>query len=57
MSEHVATQRRVTGVVMLSGALPLERLGAHAWPPGVPGQIHYTRHTSTPARARRMSSG
>lgn len=27
---------------MLSGALPLEMLGAEAWPEGVPVQIHYT---------------
>jgi dienelactone hydrolase len=42
MSEYVATQRRVAGVLMLSGALPLEMLGVKAWPTGVPAQIHYT---------------
>ena len=42
MSEYVATQRRVAGVLMLSGALPLDMLGATAWPAGVPAQIHYT---------------
>ncbi len=42
MSEHVATQRRVAGVLMLSGALPLELLGVAAWPQDVPAQIHYT---------------
>ena len=42
MSEYVATQRQVTGVVMLSGALPLQVLGLQAWPAGVPAQIHYT---------------
>lgn len=42
MSGYVATQRRVSGVLMLSGALPLDRLGADAWPAGVPAQIHYT---------------
>ena len=40
MAEHVATQRRVAGVVMLSGALPLAMLGAETWPAGVPAQIH-----------------
>ena len=42
MAEFVATQRRVGGVLMLSGARPLEMLGADAWPAGVPAQIHYT---------------
>ena len=42
MAEHVATQRQVAGVVMLSGALPLEMIGVKAWPAGVPAQIHYT---------------
>lgn len=42
MAEYVATQRRVAGVLMLSGALPIEMLGADAWPAGVPAQIHYT---------------
>jgi dienelactone hydrolase len=42
MAEFVATQRPVTGVVMLSGALPLEMLEADAWPAGVPAQIHYS---------------
>jgi len=42
MSEYVATRRRVAGVLMLSGALPLDMLGATAWPAGVPAQIHYT---------------
>ena len=42
MAEHVALQRPVAGVLMLSGALPLEMLGASAWPHGVPAQIHYT---------------
>lgn len=43
MAEYVATQRRVGGVLMLSGALPLEVLGAGGWPAGVPAQIHYTQ--------------
>ena len=42
MSEYIATQRRVGGVLMLSGALPLEMLGGDHWPAGVPAQIHYT---------------
>lgn len=42
MAEHVATQRQVAGVVMLSGALPLAMIGVEAWPPGVPAQTHYT---------------
>ena len=27
---------------MLSGALPVQMLGADAWPAGMPAQIHYT---------------
>ena len=42
MAEYVATQRAVAGVLMLSGALPLEMIGADTWPAGVPAQIHYT---------------
>ncbi len=42
MAEYVATQRRVAGVVMLSGALPLAMIGVDAWPADVPAQIHYT---------------
>lgn len=42
MAEYVAMQRPVSGVVMLSGALPLDMLGVGAWPAGVPAQIHYT---------------
>ncbi|SOD70879.1 dienelactone hydrolase [Jatrophihabitans sp. GAS493] len=41
MAEFVATRRRVAGVLMLSGALPLEMLGVGEWPAGVPAQIHY----------------
>jgi dienelactone hydrolase len=43
MAELVATARPgdVVGVLMLSGALPLEVIGAQ-WPAGVPAQIHYT---------------
>ena len=42
MAEYVATKRRVAGVVMLSGVLPLDTLGVSKWPGGVPAQIHYT---------------
>lgn len=42
MAEYVATQRSCSGVLMLSGALPMQLLGADAWPAGVPAQIHYT---------------
>jgi dienelactone hydrolase len=42
MAEYVATQRHVAGVVMVSGALPMEMLGASEWPAGVPAQMHHT---------------
>jgi dienelactone hydrolase len=42
MAEYVATQRAVAGVLMLSGALALDRTGADQWPADVPAQIHYT---------------
>jgi dienelactone hydrolase len=41
MAEYVATQRRVAGVVMCSGALPLPMIGIESWPAGVDAQIHY----------------
>ena len=41
MSESIATVRSVSGVVMLSGALPLHMLGVATWPSSVPAQIHY----------------
>jgi dienelactone hydrolase len=44
MAEYVATQRTCSGVLMLSGALPVQMLGAQAWPAAVPAQIHYTQH-------------
>jgi dienelactone hydrolase len=50
MAEYVATQRRVSGVVMLSGTLPLAMIGADAWPAGVPAQIHYS--TDDPNRSQ-----
>jgi len=40
MAEHVATQRKVNGVVMLSGALDITILGAESWPAGTNAQIH-----------------
>lgn len=43
MSEFVATQRKVAGVVMVAGALPLAMLGVDAWPAGTAAQVHYTR--------------
>lgn len=42
IAEYIATQRRAAGAVMISGALPVEMLGAESWPAGVPAQIHYT---------------
>ncbi len=42
MAEYVATQRPVSGVVLCSGALPLQMIGVDAWPARVPAQIHYT---------------
>lgn len=42
MAEYVATKRKLSGVVMLSGALGLDQLGVEAWPHGVPAQIHYS---------------
>lgn len=40
MAEHVALQGRCAGLLMFSGALPLAMLGADAWLPGVPVQLH-----------------
>ena len=39
-AEYVTTQRRVSGCLIFSGALPLKLLGVEAWPSGVPAQIH-----------------
>jgi dienelactone hydrolase len=50
MAEFVATVRPVSGVLMFSGALPLEMIGVDAWPAGVPAQIHYT--TEDPFRSQ-----
>ena len=40
MAEHVATQRRCGGALLVVGALPLAVLGAPAWPSGTPVQLH-----------------
>ncbi|MGY2066805.1 dienelactone hydrolase family protein [Blastococcus sp. SYSU DS0619] len=42
MAEFVATQRRCGGLLLFSGALPLQILGADRWPSGLPAQLHYT---------------
>lgn len=44
MAEYMATQRPCSGVLMLSGALPLSMLGSETWPAAVPAQIHYSEH-------------
>lgn len=44
MAQYVATQRQTSGVLMLSGALPLHMLGSERWPTGLPAQIHYAQH-------------
>ncbi|MCV2489726.1 dienelactone hydrolase family protein [Geodermatophilus sp. YIM 151500] len=40
MAEHVATTRRCSGVLLVSGALPLAVLGGPAWPRGTAVQMH-----------------
>ena len=43
MAVHVATQRTVSGVLMVAGAIPVSALGDGArWPAGVPAQTHST---------------
>ena len=43
MAVHIATQRAVSGVLMIAGAIPASALGADArWPAGVPAQTHST---------------
>ena len=43
MAVHIATQRAVSGVLMIAGALPASAFGADArWPAGVPAQTHST---------------
>jgi dienelactone hydrolase len=43
MAVHVATQRTVSGVLMIAGAIPVSALGdGLRWPAGVPAQTHST---------------
>lgn len=43
MAVHVATRRRVSGVVMIAGAIPVSSFGdGSRWPAGVPAQTHST---------------
>ena len=43
MAVHVATQRAVSGVLMIAGALPASAFGTDShWPAGVPAQTHST---------------
>ena len=49
MAEYVATRRRVSGVLLFSGALPVAVLGAPSWPAGLPAQLH--RATGDPFRS------
>jgi dienelactone hydrolase len=43
LAVHVATQRPVSGVVMVAGAIPVSAFGADVrWPAGVPAQTHAT---------------
>ena len=49
MAEFVATQRRVSGVLLVSGALPMAVLGVPSWPAELPAQLH--RATGDPFRS------
>ena len=43
MAVHVATRRTVSGVLMMSGAIPVSAFGdGRRWPAGVPAQTHST---------------
>src|SRR3954449_2723429 len=42
MAGYVATRRRCAGLLLFSGALPLNRLGAAAWRTALPGQSPYS---------------
>ena len=43
MAVHVATQRTVSSVLMIAGAIPVSALGDDVrWPAGVPAQTHST---------------
>jgi len=48
MAEYVATQRPCSGVLLVSGALPMAVLGA-SWPARLPAQLHRT--TGDPFRS------
>jgi dienelactone hydrolase len=48
MAEYIATQRRCSRVLLMSGALPVKMLDASGWPQEVPVQIHYM--TNDPRR-------
>jgi dienelactone hydrolase len=41
MATYVATQRRVSAAVLMSGAIPLAMLGVQEWPASVAVQLHY----------------
>ncbi|MFD1713690.1 dienelactone hydrolase family protein [Amnibacterium flavum] len=42
MAQHVALNRRTAGALLLSGAMPIQYLGAETWPQATPVQIHFT---------------
>jgi dienelactone hydrolase len=43
LAVHVATQRQVSGVLMVAGAIPVSAFGDDVrWPAGVPAQTHAT---------------
>lgn len=43
MAVHIATQRAVSGVLLIAGAIPASALGGDVrWPGGVPAQTHST---------------
>ena len=43
MAVHIASQRAVSGVLMVAGAIPVSALGpGQLWPTGVPAQTHST---------------
>ena len=43
LAVHVATQRSVSGVLMIAGAIPVSAFGDDVrWPAGVPAQAHST---------------
>ena len=43
LAVHLATQRTVSGILMIAGAIPVSAFGADVrWPAGVPAQTHST---------------